>query len=533
MPLTRTLVSRLALVLALALVAASCSDDGSDSSDSAGSDLPEDATEIMDGEAYETAHWTLQVTSIDGDEVLYEQDPGKISFMASNTKLYTVGTWLDVFGPDHTIETPVYGLGPLDGGTLDGDLMLRAMGDLVMGGREAGSGELGYSIPPQGDANGLPGAQPAPGDPLTGLDDLAEQVAASGVTEVGGDVVIDDRLFEQWTTPRPLEISPIVINDNLLAVVTTPGSEGDAPTIETIPDTDAFEVVVDAETVAVGEDTQLAVEPELGPDGEPTNTLVLAGQIAEDSDPLLNVYDVVDPASYARTLFIEALERAGVTVTADPLADNDTADVPEAAEYTEDDEALATLESPPLSELATLIFKISHNYGADLTICLLAVEQGSTDCDDGFAPVRERIADLDIPPGDVWLLDGSGSSAAATTPRAMTAWLRWLDGLEWGDQLPEMLPILGLEGSLSLAQTESPSVGLVQAKTGTWGLGDPSTGRLLMLDQSLAGFMESDDGERYAFAIYMNGTTFDDPSAILGVLDDVAGVSAAVQQSLP
>jgi D-alanyl-D-alanine carboxypeptidase len=115
----------------------------------------------------------------------------------------------------------------------------------------------------------------------------------------------------------------------------------------------------------------------------------------------------------------------------------------------------------------------------------------------------------------------------------MTAWLRWLDGLEWGDQLPEMLPILGLEGSLSLAQTESPSVGLVQAKTGTWGLGDPSTGRLLMLDQSLAGFMESDDGERYAFAIYMNGTTFDDPSAILGVLDDVAGVSAAVQQSLP
>lgn len=522
--------SRLVAALVLVVLASACSSGGGSGSGSA--DLPSGATDVMDSEEYETAQWTLRVEEADSGDVAYELDSGKASFMASNAKLYTVGTWLDVFGPDHTIETPVYGLGSVGGGTLDGDLVLRAMGDLVMGARNAGSGELGYSVPPQADANGLPGAQPAPGDPLAGLDDLATQVADAGVTEVGGDVVIDDRLFEQWTTPRPLEISPIVINDNLLAVVTTPGEDGEPATFETIPETDAFEVENETETVAAGEDTTIAVEPVLDDDGEPTNTLVVAGQIAEDSEPLLNVHDVPDPASYARTLFIEALERAGVTVTADPLAVNDADEVPDAEEYTSEGDPLATLDSPPISEIATLIWKISHNYGADLSVCLLAVEGGSTECEDGFAPVRERIADLDIPVGDVWFLDGSGSGPAATTPEAMTTWLRYLDGLEFGDQLPEMLPILGTDGSLSLAQTDSPSVGLVQAKTGTWGSPDVSTGRLVMLDQSLAGFMESDDGDRYVFAMYMNGTTFDDPSAILGVLDDAAAVAAAIQQDL-
>ena len=140
--------------------------------------LPAAALEIIDSDDYASAQWTLQVVPLDGGDPVYEMSPDAISAMASNTKLYTVGTWLDVYGAEHTIETPVYGLGTVTDGALDGDLVLRAMGDLVMGSRNAGSGELGYSVPPQPDANGLPGAQPAPGDPLAGLDDLAEQVAA-------------------------------------------------------------------------------------------------------------------------------------------------------------------------------------------------------------------------------------------------------------------------------------------------------------------------------------------------------------------
>ena len=46
------------------------------------------------------------------------------------------------------------------------------------------------------DANALPGiATLTPEDPLAGLDDLAAQIAASGIRRVAGDVVIDDRLW--------------------------------------------------------------------------------------------------------------------------------------------------------------------------------------------------------------------------------------------------------------------------------------------------------------------------------------------------
>ena len=522
------------------LLAAGCTSDSESSGgpggttvDGTGSKpLPADAQATIDDPDFATARWALRVVPVDGGDAVFELDAGAISAMGSNTKLYSVGTWLDVLGPDHTIETPVYGLGTVDGGTLDGDLVLRAMGDLVMGGRNAGSGELGYSVPPQPDANGLPGAKPAPGNPLAGLEDLADQVVAAGITEVGGNVVIDDRLWELWTTPRPSEISPIVINDNLLAVQTSPGTVGEAGSVTAIPETEAFTVVNETETVAAGEDTDIELNAELDEQGEPTNTLVLSGTIAEDSDTLLNVYETPDPASYARTLFIEVLQRKGVTVTADPTAVNDAADLPAADTYTADGEPIATLTSPPISEIATLIWAISHNYGADMTVCLLAVEEGSTDCEDGFAPIRSRMGDLDIAPADVWMFDGSGSIWASTTPEAMTTWVSWLHTLPWGDKLPDMLPNLGISGSLSLSQTDSPAKGKVQAKTGTWASVDPGTGVLTMLDQSLAGFMESDDGDLYVFALYMNGAGFEDASKIIGVLDRIAGVAAAMQQDL-
>ena len=224
--------------------------------------------------------------------------------MGSNMKLYTIGTALDVLGANERITTPVHRVGD--------NLILVAKGDPVMGGRNATpDGPLGYSLPPQFDANGLPGAKPAPGNPVAGLDDLAQQVAASGVTEVPGDVLIDTRLFEDWT-PTHSTISPIVVNDNLLGVITTPGAVGEAPTFKTFPETAAFTLINKVQTVAAGDGTDIEFEQGEG------NQLIVTGTVEAGSDPVLNVYHVPDPGTFARTLFIEALERAGVTVNGIP-----------------------------------------------------------------------------------------------------------------------------------------------------------------------------------------------------------------------
>lgn len=480
--------------------------------------LPDAALEIMDGDAYTSARWSALVTEVGSDDPVLALWPDDNMWMGSNMKLFTVATALDVLGTDKTFVTPVH--------QVDGDLVLVASGDLVMGGRQAdGDQPLGYSIPPQPDANGLPGAEPAPGDPLAGLDDLAQQVADSGVTQVSGDVLIDDRLFDPWD-PADGPVSPIVINDNLLDVVVTPGGEGGAATLELIPDTAAFQVVNQVETVASGEDTSIDIEP-----GEGDNELIVSGTIESDSDPVLTVYRVPDASSYARTLFIEALGRAGVDVAADPLEPNSAGDLPSSDAY-DDTNQVASITSPPYQQIAELIWKISHNEGANLSLCLLAVEAGSTDCTDGFAAIRDRTDEVGISPASTWFVDGAGGDPAQVSAASMVAWVQWMTEQDWADSLGEMLPIMGVDGSIGMIATDGPGKGMVQAKTGTSAAIDDSNGRLLIKGKSLAGLMESEDGTTYLFAVYMNNGSFDGLQDQFTVNDDLGNVAVAIQQSL-
>ena len=99
---------------------------------------------------------------------------------------------------------------------------------------------------------------------------------------------------------------------------------------------------------------------------------MLSGTIAADSDPVLKVYAFKDPATYARTAFIEALGRAGVTVAGDPMATNSTASLGDGRRST-GWRRWRSCESLPLDEEATYMMKISYNRGAQTMFCLLAV----------------------------------------------------------------------------------------------------------------------------------------------------------------
>lgn len=515
-------------VLAVVAGAACTTSDVSPTVGADPDDLPDGVTSVMEERPYRSARWGIHVVALeDGDDVPYSLAADDLAASGSTGKLFSVGTALDVLGIDHTVTTPVYALGDRDGPTLRGDLVLVGAGDLVLGGRQADQdAELGYSIPPQTVAQGIPGAKPAPGNPLAGLEDLAAQVAAAGITSVEGNVVVDDRLWQTWVA-NDGPITPIVVNDNLVGVLATPTQSGEPATLELLPDTSAFTVDNQVGTVASGEESSVTLEF-----GDEPFTLVASGPVAEDADPFFTVAPVEHPATFARALFVEALGRAGVTVNASASEPNSTAGLPAFGSYA-DDTQVAAYESPPLGEIATLIWKISHNVGADMMVCLLAVHEGSDDCTDGFAPVRERITNLDIDQGDIWLLDGAGGSFSSVTPTAVTTWLTWLRGLDWGDQLPDMLPILGVDGSLGLSETDSPAKGKVQAKTGTFAGVDPGTGRLVMPGEALAGFLDADDGTVYVVAVYMINASFADPGrGIIRVGDDLAAVSAALQQEL-
>jgi D-alanyl-D-alanine carboxypeptidase/D-alanyl-D-alanine-endopeptidase (penicillin-binding protein 4) len=180
------------------------------------SDLPGSIRAIMEKPRYSEATWALRVVDLKSGAVVYDLNSQGKLLTGSVRKLYSVGAALNELGPDYRFKTPVYRRGELDAsGVLKGDLILVAKGDLTMGGRDNGDGTIAITDFDHCDANGLGSAILTAPDPLAGLNKLAAQVAASGITKVSGDVIIDDRLFKSFGVPnQDLLIAPIIINDN-------------------------------------------------------------------------------------------------------------------------------------------------------------------------------------------------------------------------------------------------------------------------------------------------------------------------------
>ena len=121
--------------------------------------------------------------------MLIDQAGAKALVPASVMKIYSLATALDSYGADYRFRTPVYRLGEVKDGVLDGDLVLVASGDFSFGLREQPDGTLAFNSLPEVDHNstytGFPGgAHVKNSNPLAALDALAAQVKAAGV---GGD----------------------------------------------------------------------------------------------------------------------------------------------------------------------------------------------------------------------------------------------------------------------------------------------------------------------------------------------------------
>ena len=88
--------------------------------------------------------------------------------------------------------------------------------------------------------------------------------------------------------------------------------------------------------------------------------------------------------------------------------------------------------------------------------------------------------------------------------------------------------MLGRDGTLWDIQTESPAAGHVFAKTGTFAVSDPLNRRLLVTGKGLAGYMTTAQGERLAFAIYVNNVSVSTaPDEVKRVIGQALGEIAA------
>lgn len=486
--------------------------------------LDPSALSVMNSPAYADGQWFISVRDLDTGQSLISLNADVLAEPGSVVKTYSVGAgWLH-FGPDSHVVTPVKRAGRVVRGRLRGDLILVGKGDMTMDGRTKADGRVDFTDLDHNDANAIPGATLTPENPLTGLDKLARQVKASGIDRVGGEVIVDDRLWETF----PFEngpVTPIVINNNLIDFTTRPGRVGQlARRVAMRPRVAPWRVVSRVRTVRAGGPTSISVtSPRHG-------TVVLSGTIAADSRPVVNTYAFEDPATFARTAFIEALRRAGVRVGADAVARNPAAELPSRRTVARLP-AVARLRSLSLQEEATYTLKISYNRGAQTMICRLAVAAGSTDCDDGMAKAAQvwRRAGLDT--RGAALIDGSGLTGNVITVdnqvQLQTIMARRPDAARWRSTLP----ILGVDGSLSLVQPGGPATGRVFAKTGTLGGLDLFNGRLRLPAKALGGYIDARSGRRLAFSIIVANGVFDDIQGVFAANDDVGKVTTIIQQT--
>jgi len=466
--------------------------------------------DVINDARFKHAHWGILVADRATGEVVYACDADKLFPPASTAKLYSVAAALDALGSAYCFETPVYRRGVVNAkGVLEGDLMLVAVGDLTLGGRTTATNEIEFTRSDHTYANPLGVAVLTAGDPLAGLNLLARQVAGAGIRRVRGQIIIDARLFDPATSTGsgPAQVTPILVNDNLVDLTIIPAAIGARAKVDWRPRSAALEVDAQVDTIAAGGTTKIECHS-VGED-----RFVVRGRIAADRARFAYAQEVADPAKWARSLFIEALERAGVTVSASVYEANPVNLLPK-----QGDESglvrVAVLKSPPFKENVRLALKVSHNLHSSTLPLLIAARHGKRRLQDGLRLQHDFLKHAGLDVDSISLSGGAGGAQAdCTSPRMNVALLRYLATRPDFAVFQRALPILGVDGTLADDVAKgSPARGKVHAKSGTLFWKNLMNDRYLLTSKALAGYLTAKSGRELVFSFVVNDVQIDDLS---------------------
>ena len=398
-------------------------------------------------------------------QVLDELHAGRLFVPASVLKLATVAAALEHLGAGYRWTTRLTSGGAVNGGVLDGDLIIEPGGDPTWSGDGVGDEALAA---------------------------LAGQVRARGITRIAGGLVVNtgrfpgrrhplDRDFGDIPYAHGTPAAALAVDDGTITVRVAPGAALGAPARARA--TDGIELI--NLTTTVGRDRQGAGTLDFVPVWG-TDMLVLRGEYPISEPPFNVAASDPAPARRAAQRLRRALVEAGVTLAGDLRLEAQ----PAAGRLP----VLAEWQSPPLAELLVPILTKSHNWYADMLVLALGLEAaGNGRFTDGVDIVSEFLEEL--PDGGVRtapeprLRDGSGLSPTnLVTPAAIVRLLAHALRQPWGPALVAALPRPG-EGTLAAW----PRLPRVAAKTGT-----------LRHTVALAGILDPDSDTPVVFCYFVN-----------------------------
>jgi PBP4 family serine-type D-alanyl-D-alanine carboxypeptidase len=468
------------------------------------------------------ARFGMEFWALNDNTPVFRMNEQQFFVPGSTTKLLTEGTALALLGPDYRFHTRVFRSGEIDsGGTLHGDLILVASGDPNLSNRIQSDGTLAFQNVDH-SYDGQPASKPVAGDPLAVIREIARQVAKAGIKQLTGRVLVDALLFPEGARElgTNVVISPFVVNDNVIDLTITPGTEGAAPQLRVSPPTAYLRIDNQLKTgAAAGKPLLRWLRDTREPDG--SRSVTLTGNVPA-GPAIFRAYRIPEPSRFAQLAFVESLKEAGVGIA--PMLE---AAAP-AAQYKPEFQ-VAEHVSPPLSEEVKVTLKVSQNLHASMTPYLVGALLGSNRenvLQGGFDLEREFLKQADLDLSGAAQSDGAGG-AAFYTPDFMVHYLVYLAHRESiFPALFKALPVLGKNGTLWDIQPDSPAAGHVHAKTGTFSAGDLLNHSLMVTGKGIAGYIDRQDGRRLAFAAYINMVD-GDPDTIAHRVGDALGEIAA------
>lgn len=91
--------------------------------------LARDLDAIPADPALQRGYWGILIRSLDNDDTLYSVNARKLMLPASSMKVVTLAAAAEKLGWDFRYDTTLYASGPVEGATLQGDLVVVGSGD--------------------------------------------------------------------------------------------------------------------------------------------------------------------------------------------------------------------------------------------------------------------------------------------------------------------------------------------------------------------------------------------------------------------
>lgn len=410
---------------------------------------------------------SAQVLDAETGQILYTNNASEAIIPASNMKVITMASAMDLLGADYKYQTVIAIRGR--------DLVIVGSGDPTLG-DERMAVERGVSI-------------------TAVLHEWAEAIKKAGIKQVPGNIVVDDSIFEQqFTHPHwpknqfqawyEAPVGGLNFAENCVKTMVSPTSAGKRAKVSMVPGNTYLKV--DNKTVT---DNKNGVYVNRQRDAD---TLMVRGSVAKAG--LLEKVTVRDPGLYFGSVLKTILATDGIAVGGKVVREKvrlDNGRLPREVH-------IAHVHRSPLTDALKRCGKDSRGMFAEALFKTLGTLDGQVGSwDTGRSAVHTFLRKVGVPANQITIDDGSGLSRYnRLSANASTQVLRYMykSSPAVFEAFRASLATPGTEGTLKKRLREPATRNRIFAKTGyinnVW---------------TLAGFIHTESDQWLTFAIFFNG----------------------------